>query len=283
MNTTPQPPASEEPEQQPALHASEETHIQPVPNADSPENEAELQSTPAVSEEDIPTQPALSSESHEVEAPVSDVREVSATGEGETPASDGENTSTVYSDATTVEDDEDDESYQPVAAASRPGLFIHRGVLIGIASVIVVAALLVGLLFFLNRPKDPPSDWISTYTPPATTASAPVKILYYLHWTNQNGDLQGQLQLAANPNGTPQSLTAPTVGLYNKDNHIIYVVVTINGQPTTLMGKINANNDTLTLNQAGATNQSNALVFHTGSADDYKQATKKLNTPTKTK
>ncbi|WP_136625252.1 hypothetical protein [Dictyobacter kobayashii] len=138
-----------------------------------------------------------------------------------------------------------------------------------------LVALLAALLVFVNRPKDPPSDWISSFTPPAGTSSAS-KILYYLHWTNENGELKGQLQLSAVANGAPQSLTAPATGLYNRDNHIIYVVITINGQAGTLMGKINDANDTLTLNQVGATSQASQLVFHTGSANDYKQATQKL-------
>ncbi|MBV9712785.1 MAG: hypothetical protein JO011_17940, partial [Ktedonobacteraceae bacterium] len=65
-------------------------------------------------------------------------------------------------------------------------------------------------------------------------------------------------------------------GLYNRDNHIIYVVITINGQADTLTGKINDANDTLNLNPAGVTGQNSQFVFHIGNANDFKQATKKL-------
>jgi hypothetical protein len=177
------------------------------------------------------------------------------------------------------EDDEDDEDEeQSLRSPSQSGIFIHKGLLIAAAGVIVAAAVVVALLLFLNRPIDPPTDWIASITPPAT-AGAPSSgtVLYYLHWTNQNGVLKGQLQLAANSNGTPQSLTAPTTGLYSRDNHIIFVVVSISGQADTLTGKINDSNDTLTLNQPGATNLTSQIVFHKGTANDYKQATNKLN------
>lgn len=128
----------------------------------------------------------------------------------------------------------------------------------------------------VNRPKDPPTDWIASYTPPAGSSSTG-KVLYYLHWTNQNGELKGQMQLAAISNGTPQSLTVPATGLYNRDNHLIYVVIVIDGQPDTLTGKINAANDTLNLNLVGATGQSSLFVFHIGDANDFKQATKELD------
>ena len=179
------------------------------------------------------------------------------------------------SDDSEDEDSEDDElaSSQP----SRSGVFIHKGMLIAAAAVVVLAAVLVALLLFVNRPIDPPTDWIAS-SPPSSQGT----VLYYLHWTNQNGALKGQLQLAVNSNGATQSVTAPTTGLYSRDNHIIFVVVTISGQaPVTLSGNINDNNDTLTLNQAGATDKTGQIVFHTGSANDYKQATNKLNTTKK--
>jgi hypothetical protein len=256
MNLPPQPPLSEEPEQPPTLHSSEETPTQPAPASDSLSEEPEQPPAHSATE-DIPPPPASSSEPGEAEASELDEVEFSELDE--------------------------DEAFAPAQASpfqpSRSGVFIHRGILIAATCALVVAVVLVALLVFVNRPKDPPTDWIASYTPPAGTSSAK-KILYYLHWTNQNGELKGQLQLAANVNGSLQSLTALATGLYNRDNHIIYVVVTINGQADTLMGKINDNNDTLTLNPAGATGQDSQIVFHIGSANDYKQATKKLGSGT---
>lgn len=262
MNLSPQPPSSEEPEQQPALHSSEETPIQPSPASDSLSDEAEQQPVHSASE-DSPTEPASSSELEGVE--ISELDEVEASEPDEAEISE-------------LDEDEAFAPEQPVSSPfqpSRSGVFIHKGILITAACVLVAIVVLGALLVFVNRPKDPPTDWIASYIPPAGTSSAK-KILYYLHWTNQNGELKGQLQLAANVNGSLQSLTALATGLYNRDNHIIYVVVTINGQADTLTGKINDTNDTLTLIPVGATGQDSQIVFHIGSADDYKQATKKL-------
>ena len=250
MNVPLQPPTSEEPEQQPTLHSSEETPTQPSPASESLFEEIEQQPAHSVSE-DTPTQPASSSEPNGAEVEASDE------GEAFEPA----------------------QSVLSPSLPSQSGVFIHKGFLIAATCAVVVVVLLAALLVFVNRPKDPPTDWIASYTPPAGTSSAR-KILYYLHWTNQNGELNGQLQLAANVNGTLQSLTAVATGLYNRDNHIIYVVVTINGQADTLTGKINENNDTLTLNPVGVSGQSSQIVFHIGSANDYKQATKKLGSGT---
>ena len=261
MNSSPQPPSSEEPEKQSTLHTSEETTTQPSTASDSRSEETEQQPVHPASEE-TEQQPALSSDSLSEET---EQQPVSSSEPNEAEAS-------------APDEDADFEQAQPVASSSQPsrsGIFIQKGFLIAAACVVVVAALLVALMAFVNSPKDPPTDWIASYTPPASPGS-PGKILYYLHWTNQNGELNGQMQLAANANGTPQSLTAPATGLYNRDNHIIYVVITINGQPGTLTGKINENNDTLTLNQVGAPNQNSQLVFHIGSENDYKQATKNL-------
>jgi hypothetical protein len=298
MNLTPQPLSSEEPEQQPALDSSEETPIEPAPASDSLAEEPERSASEdiptqlaASSEEDIPTQPAASSEppAEETEQQAaasseSNGAEASTLDEDETSAADEDEAFTADEDETSaLDEDEAFESELVISSLSQParsGVFIRKGLLIGAAIAVVVVAVLVALLLFVNRPKDPPTDWIASYTPPAGTSNTG-KVLYYLHWTNQNGELKGQLQLAAKTNGTLQSLTAPATGLYNRDNHIIYVVIVINGQADTLTGKINDNDDTLTLNLAGATSQSNQFVFHIGSADDYKQATKNLGSATK--
>ncbi len=262
MNLSPQPSLPEEPEQQPALSSSEETSTQPSTVSDSHFQETEYPS------EDIPMLPASSSEPQIEET---EQQPISASEPDEIEHSS-------LDENAVVGEDEDSEADREVSSSqpSRSGVFISRGVLIAAAGVIVVAALLIALLVVVNRPKDPPTDWIASYTPPAGSGSTTGKILYYLHWTNQNGELKGQLQLAAKANGSLQSLTAPATGLYNRDNHIIYVVVTVNGQADTLTGKINDTNDTLTLNSPGATSQSSQFVFHTGNANDYKQATKRL-------
>jgi hypothetical protein len=320
MSLPSQPPSSEEPEQKPTLHASEETPEQISPASDLSSDETEKQPVLSTSE-DIPTQPPatvepqknevaqqniVSSTPDETEAPtqVSDAGTPDVTeaptqvwANGEAPNWDDASTP-AWTDTSppevdgvnevdgVSEEDEEDEDFDaapivPVPSqTSRTGIFVHRGILIAAAIILVLAALLVSLLLFVNRPKDPPTDWISNTTSP-TTATTSAKVVYYLHWTNSNGELKGQLQVAANSNGTPQSLTAPTTGLYNRDNHIIYVVVTVNGSPDTLMGKINDSNDTLTLNPAGATDTTNQLVFHIGTANDYKQDTQKINPPKK--
>ncbi len=306
MDFSPQPPPSEEPEQQLTLHSSEEIPTQLSPASDSLseeiEQQAALSSEPDENEASEPDENEVSAQDEnevsaqdenevsaqdENEASAQDENEASAQDENEASAQDENEVSAQDENEASAQDEDEvsaqdeDEAFEPTQAVSSPsqssrsGVFIHKGILIAAASIVVVAVLLAALLVFVNRPKDPPADWIGSYTPPAGTGSTG-KTLYYLHWTNQNGDLNGQLQLAANPNGTLQSLTAPTTGLYNRDNHIIYVIVTINGQASTLTGKINDNNDTLTLNLVGATDQGGPLVFHTGSADDYKQATKKL-------
>jgi hypothetical protein len=249
MSLPSQPLSSEEPEQQLTLPSSiEETPTELSTTSDSlPEN---IEQQPAyTASEDMPTQP-------------------------EAPSTPDENLISTPDEGDKDEDDEDEDD------ENQKGIFIQRRWLIASACVVVIAALLVTFLLLVNRPQDPPTDWIASYTPPAGSSSA-TKILYYLHWTNQNSDLKGQLHLAANSNGTPQSLTVPMVGLYNKENHIIYVVITINGQPDTLTGTINDKNDVLILDQVNAPNQENQLVFHTGSANDYQQATKRLNSGTK--
>jgi hypothetical protein len=276
MNLPPQPPSSEEPEQQPTLHPSESEEkapTQPEHAADSPSSEEpERQTTPTVEEPEEP-QPehAADSSSEETEPVAASEEDMSTQPVSSFEADEAEDSSP---------DEDNEEAFAPTQAASPvqsspAGVFIRKSALIAAACAVVVVALLVVLLVVVTRPKDPPTDWIASYTPPAG-ASSTGKVLYYLHWTNQNGALNGQMQFAAKANGAPQSLTAPATGLYNKDNHIIYVVITINGQPATLTGKINDNNDTLTLNEAGATSQSSQFVFHTGNANDYKQATQKL-------
>jgi hypothetical protein len=241
MNLPPHSQSPEEPEQQPTFNHSEDT-----------------------------TQSKLTSDSHSEETKQPPVHTDSEDSSTQAEASSGpdETEDSLYN--------EDDTLFS--TQSSQAGIFIHKGILIGAASAVLVAVLAVALLVFINRPQDPPTDWISSFTPPASSGGSG-KILYYLHWTNKNGALTGQLQLAANPNGTPQSLTAPATGLYDRDNHVIYVVVTINGQPDTLTGTI-TNNDTLTLNQVGMISQDSQLVFHTGSASDYQQATKQLKPST---
>jgi hypothetical protein len=214
--------------------------------------------------EDIPTQPATSSEPLTEGSEPQIAASTDADGVASSENDEGE----------VAEDDEGYDDYDDERLQS--GLFIRKGLLIAIVSAVVVVALLAALLVLVNRPKDPPTDWIATYTPPAGSGSTS-KVLYYLHWTNLNGDLKGQMQLAAIANGAPQSLTVPATGLYNRDNHIIYVVVVINGQADTLTGKISDTNDTLSLNPAGVTGTTSQFVFHTGSSDDFKQATKKLS------
>ncbi len=303
MNLPPQLPSSEESEQQPSLHSSEETLIQPSPTSDSLPEEEETEQQPAATPEQEETEVDAVEKSEntvaeEGDAVVVDEGEVTVIGEGaavvvdegaaigadgseDTVANEGEVVvveeveGTVADDGeVTVVEEEDIFDSEPVQS----GIFIPRGILIALACAVVAIILVASLLLFINRPKDPPTDWIASYIPPSGSTTG--KTLYYLHWTNQNGELNGQLQLAANPNGTPQSLTALATGLYNRDNHIIYVVITINGQADTLTGKVNDNNDTLTLNLVGATSTDGQLVFHTGTANDYKQATQKLG-PTK--
>jgi hypothetical protein len=214
--------------------------------------------------EDVPNQPALASEQLAEETE-------------QQPTSPFDPAGDEVLDEEVFDEDEDEDLELEGASPARAGVFISRGVLIAAACAVVVVVLLATLLVVVTRPKDPPTDWIASYTPaPAAGTTSSGKILYYLHWANQNGALQGQLQLATVANGTLQSATAPTTGLYSKDNHIIYVVVTLNGQASTLTGKINDASDTLTLNAPGATGADSGLVFHTGSANDYKQATKKL-------
>jgi hypothetical protein len=262
-------PIAEDVPTQPAT-ASEPEHVDPiaedVPTQPATASEVLAEETepghvdPVT--EDVPTQPALASESlaEEIEQQPTSPFD---------PAGDEVLDEEVF--------DEDEDLELEGAAPARAGVFISRGVLIATVSAVVILALLATLLVVVTRPKDPPTDWIASYTPaPAAGTTSSGKILYYLHWTNQNGALQGQLQLATVANGTLQSATAPTTGLYSKDNHIIYVVVTLNGQASTLTGKINDTSDTLTLNAPGATTPNSGLVFHTGSANDYKQATKQL-------
>ncbi len=315
MNLPPESSSSEELEQATVRHSVEETPVQPSFVADVPSEEVtelpptdssakdssteetiELLPTHTASEdssteettelppthtasEDIPTLPATSSSAEPLaeplESPLASSTEAQ-TEETELPIASPEMPEGEFS--TEDEEDEDEDEDAELSSLSQPsqsGVFVHKGWLIGVVSAVVVVALLASLLVFVSRPKDPPTDWIATYTPPAG-ASSSGKVLYYLHWTNQNGELTGQLQLAANPTGTLQSLTVPATGLYNKDNHIIYVVITINGQADTLTGKVNDANDTLNLNPAGVTSQSSLLVFHIGTANDYKLATKKL-------
>jgi hypothetical protein len=245
--------------------------------------------TSAESQSESPTQVwSDTSTSDQVEPATqswSDTSAASTDGQAEPAAQSWSDTSTPSKDdeyegegdAEDDDEDDEDEDAQAVRSSSQSGVFIHKGILFAAAGVIVAAAIVVALLLFLNRPIDPPTEWFASITPPVT-AGAPSTgtTLYYLHWTNKNGALTGQLQLAAN-NGTPQTLNAPTTGLYSRDNHVIFVVVTINGQAVTLTGKINDSNDILTLNQPGAPDLTSQIVFHKGSADEYKQATNKLN------
>jgi hypothetical protein len=253
--------SSEEAQQPPVLHTPEEASTtQPSPAAEQSAEEAQ-QPPEELASEDISTQPATSSE---------------LLAEGSEPqiaaSTDADGVASSENDEGEVAEDDDDYDYERLQS----GLFIRKGLLIAIVSAIAVVALLAVLLVLVTRPKDPPTDWIATYTPPAGSGSTS-KVLYYLHWTNLNGELKGQMQLAAIANGAPQSLTVPATGLYNRDNHIIYVVVVINGQADTLTGKISDTNDTLSLNPAGVTGTTSQFVFHTGSSDDFKQATKKLS------
>jgi hypothetical protein len=323
MNLPPQLPSSEEPEQQPVLYSSEETPTPPSLSSDQLSEEPQQQPVNPASEEpptsspsELPTEepeePAASASELSTEEseqpptlPSDSLAEEPATPSSELSVEPSEEPLATPSELPTEEleqpfvtsfepdgaensaldEDETFASEQSVSAtpqSSRSGVFIHKGVLIAVVSAIVVVALLASLLVVVTRPKDPPTDWIASYTPPAGTSSTG-KVVYYLHWTNQNGELTGQMQLAAFADGAPQALTVPATGLYNRDNHIIYVVVTINGQADTLMGKINDTNDTLSLNPAGVTTQPSQFVFHIGTADDFKQATKKLATVTVTK
>lgn len=298
----------DEAEKQPVISASEELPTQPAstlePQEDNLAAHPVLPSTP--DETEAPTQVWTNASTADVseastqawinastpaepEAPTADVSEAPTQvwSDGEPPKwTENEGTAPDWTDASapaeenglSAEDENIEISEIPSAdgQSTRAGIFIHRSILIAAAAILVLAILLVSLLFFLNSPKDPPTDWIASYTPTSTTSTSG-KILYYLHWTNQNGDLKGQLQLAAVSNGAPQSLTAPTTGLYNRDNHIIYVVIVVSGNQDVLLGKINDSNDTLTLNPVGATDTTNQIVFHKGSAADYKAQTKQLD------
>lgn len=285
MNVPPQPPLGEESENETELQSARKTPDQPAPTSETVSHEDVAEQPTSTSETathtDAAEQPAYSSEESAYEdaaeqptVQTTDDNEVAPHPMtfSESPAASED---AVVADEAAEDDAEDLETDDAATQPAHSGVFIKKSVLISAISAVVLVALLAALLFYVNRPKDPPTDWISSFTPPSGSGSAN-KILYYLHWTNENGELKGQLQLAAYANGAPQSLTAPASGLYNRDNHIIYVVITINGQPGTLMGKINDSNDTLTLNQVGAPNQATQLVFHTGSADAYKQATKSL-------
>ena len=294
MNELSHPSSPEEPEQQPALDSSEETPIQSSPTSPSlsevPE-ETPIQpsfTSPSLSEtsEEQPAQPAL----EDTLIPPASSSDPLAEEIEQQPISSTEPEDTVEVPIEDVEDENEDvepdsELDEPVFSSLDPspsGIFIRKSLLIAAACAVVLIALLAALLVFVNHPKDPPTDWIASYTPPAGTSNTG-KVLYYLHWTNQNGELKGQMQLAANANGTLQSLTVPATGLYNRDNHIIYVVIIVNGQADTLTGSINDNNDTLTLGLVGSTSQGNQFVFHIARASDYNQATKKLGPGTKTK
>ncbi|GHO84421.1 hypothetical protein [Dictyobacter formicarum] len=289
MNVPPQPPLGEEPEKVSELQSARKTPDQPTPTSETVSHgdvaEQPVSEEETASHENVTEQPVTSSEAaaHEdvaeqptIDASADDEVTPQPVAFSESPAAVEESTEdTIIANEATEDEGEDLEEDDAAAQPAHSGVFVKKSVLVGAISAVVLVALLMALLFFVNRPKDPPTDWISSLTPPAGSGSAS-KILYYLHWTNENGELKGQLQLSAFANGAPQSLTAPASGLYDRDNHIIYVVITINGQASTLMGKINDNNDTLTLNQVGAPSQASQLVFHTSSADDYKQATKKL-------
>jgi hypothetical protein len=285
MDLSSQSPSSDDSEQH--HHSEEETLLPSSPAADSLPEEPHVDPIA----EDVPTQPAAASEvlAEETEQPhVDPITEdvpTQATMASEPLAEETEQQPTSsfvpaedeVLDEEVLDEDEDEDLELEGASPARPGVFISRGVLIAAACAVVIVALLATLLVVVTRPKDPPTDWIASYTPaPVAGTTSSGKTLYYLHWTNQNGALQGQLQLATIANGTLQSATAATIGLYSKDNHIIYVVVTLNGQASILTGKINDAGDTLTLNAPGATGPDSGLVFHTGSASDYKQATKTL-------
>ena len=291
MNLPPQPPLSEEPEQQPI---EEETLVQhPTPGDTAkglPSTEEETLAQPSIPDdakkdekgspsiEDAPTQvSSVADISPEDDIPTQQglsLTQDNPSTWSETNTSQESETSFIEENVVQNEEDEgldEDEDLEPV----KTGVFIRKEILIAAASAILLIALIAVLFLVISRPKDPPTDWIASYTPAAGTSTTG-KILYYLHWTDDNSELKGQLQLAANSNGTPQTLTAPATGVYDKDNHIIYIVFIINGGPATLTGKVNDNNDTLTLNQVGATTQEGLLTFHTGSAADYKKATDAL-------
>ncbi len=270
--------SSEEEEQHP--QAAEET-LQPSAATTEVPSEEGQHVDPVT--EDVSTQPTLVSDPSAEEEQHGDLigdtvpASFASTSEPLVEGTEPQPVSSFDQDGSEAFDEDDDEDFELEGASpARPGVFIRRGVLIAVGCAVVIVALLATLLVVVTRPKDPPTDWIASYTSAASATSTGGKVLYYLHWTNQNGALQGQLQLATFSNGTLQSATAPTTGLYSKDNHIIYVVVTLNGQASTLTGNINNAGDTLTLNAPGATGPGSGLVFHTGSASDYKQATKKL-------
>jgi hypothetical protein len=297
-NLTPEP-LTEEHEQQSASSpepVAEGNEQQLTPSSEPVAAESELQSVDPISEssneENIPTEAAPSSEPSEISNEEDMPTEAALSSESLTEDTESEPVSSepITDDASSTsdevevfdldEDADENEAFEEEQPGSRlfqpmqSGLFIHTKALIAAVCAIVVIALVVVVFLFVTRPKDPPTDWIASYTAPGSPSSS--KTLYYLHWTNENGNLTGQLQLAANPSGTPQSLTATATGLYNRDNHIIYVVVIVQGQPDTLTGKINDNNDTMTLTLAGATSTDGLLVFHLGNANDYKKATQQL-------
>ncbi len=301
MNLPPQQlPSAEEPEQQPVPHTPEEASVQPSSSADQSSEEPEQQPVLHTSEEDISTQPSSSADQPSEETqqqpvglasedttqpassfePVAEETETQLAMPSEPVGEETEPQFATFSEADGAEVSEDDED--EVSEPAPSGVFIHKGILIAAASAVVVVALLAVFLVFVNRPKDPPTDWIASYTPPAGSSTTG-KVLYYLHWTNQNGELKGQMQLAAFANGAPQSLTVPATGLYNRDNHDIYVVITVQGQADTLTGKINDAGDTMSLNPAGVTSKTSQFVFHIGTANDFKQATKKLGSTAGTK
>ena len=288
MDFSSQPSSSEESEQR---HSEEETLPQSLPAADAVPEKPEPQHVDPIAE-DVPTQSiapsaSLTEESEpqrvdpttEEDVPTQPIVAAEPLVEGveQQPTLPFDPTENEVLEEEVFDEDEDEDLDLEGTTPARTGVFISRGVLIAAACAVVVVALLATLLVVVTRPKDPPTDWIASYTPTPTAGVATGgKIVYYLHWTNQNGELQGQLQLATVANGTLESATAATIGLYSKDNHIIYVVITLNGQASTLTGKINDASDTLTLNAPGATTPNSGLVFHIGSAGDYKQQTKQL-------
>jgi hypothetical protein len=148
----------------------------------------------------------------------------------------------------------------------------------------VVALLLIfaGVLIATHGfRQEPPSDWLASYT-----SSTDGNALFYIHWANNNGNLQGTLEetaVFAMTGTTPVTVTLSIDGTYDYQSHNVSLNLHDNQGLETLSGTVE-NNDQLMLHSADSsssvtgTGSSSDLVFHSSSSTEYENAKEHLST-----
>ncbi len=158
-----------------------------------------------------------------------------------------------------------DRQSQPTA---RPRGFLYSKPFL-LSLTLLVLVLGAFTVFQFTHPSGPPTNWLATET------VGKQRIVYYLHWNDDNGVLRGSLESSLFVAGVMQNSSWSFVATYDSQTttlHITFDKVSAANLPY-YSADAKINGDTLTIKRANNSDPGNdALVFHPASAQDYTQA-----------